>query len=123
MSSATRDETAGHHLPAVADPRQEQPQYIRPRLKPAISPNRRRRECHRLLRDEVDAAPADGSLLEAVASYLGTTSARRLGKGRGDHDVIEPLEDFVRRGGSPSHQVATFGIASSRPSKRAPAPA
>ncbi len=53
------DEAARHHHPAVAAPRQQQPQAERPRHQPAVVPDRRGRQRHRLLCDEVDAAAAD----------------------------------------------------------------
>ena len=69
-------EAARHDRPAVADARQKQPQDERPRLEPAVAPDRHGRQRHRLLRDEVDAAVGD-RLARGARALIGVEAWRR----------------------------------------------
>ena len=88
--------------------RQQQPQDERARHELAVLPDRRGRQRHRLLRDEVDAAAADRldeacarAGIEILADHDLAIDVRRkvAGKRRRDHEIVEPLHDIVAHGG------------------------
>ena len=97
-----------HHLPALADLGEEQPQRERARLQTAVAPHRHARKRHRFLRHIIDAAVADRAdqrlalrVVELRAQNFVAAAVGLRFKRRRDHHAIEVLDHFFAHVGAP----------------------